>query len=245
MSASDSHEQLYRSYVSSQIFQSWPQSIRDLGPRGHYLKRMIRRHFPADRQAHILDLGCGHGALVHFLHQAGYENVLAVDASPEQVDLAKRLGIPGIRQGDLGETLRGLPSGSQDVVVAFDVLEHHTKPDILKFTGQARRVLKPGGCFILHTPNGESPFGGTSRYHDFTHETAFTRNSLTQILLMSGFSSSRSYEDAPIPHGIISLIRFFLWMAVRGILHLYTAIETGAWDRKAIYTRDFLTVAYR
>jgi len=54
-----------------------------------------------DRSARILDLGCGHGAFIYFLREAGYTDVVGVDKSPEQVAEAKRLGIDGVHEADL------------------------------------------------------------------------------------------------------------------------------------------------
>jgi predicted TPR repeat methyltransferase len=68
----------------------------------------------------ILDLGCGHGALVHLARQAGYRNIRGVDVAPEQVAAAKRLGIDEVVQKDLMETLRSLADEAQDCIVAFD-----------------------------------------------------------------------------------------------------------------------------
>ena len=47
------------------------------------------------------------------------------------------------------------------------------------------RALKPGGRWILHTANAESPFYGRVRYGDITHEQAFTQ--------------SRSTSSSPLP----------------------------------------------
>jgi hypothetical protein len=56
-------------------------------------------------------------------------------------------------------------------------------------------VLKPGDRWVLHMPNGNSPFGRPARYRDLTHELAFTRTSLSQLLPSSGFSSVNCFRD--------------------------------------------------
>ncbi len=184
---SDLRTRIYGHYVHARGESLAPATVDGFAPRASSLRRMIREHFPADRSASILDLGCGHGALVYFLRQAGYRNVLGVDVSPEQVAEASRLGIEGIREGDLLETLRNLPDHFQDIVIAFDVIEYFTKDELLSFVDEVFRVLKPGGRWLIHAPNGESPFVGTIRYGDMIHEQAFTRGSLSQLLFSSGF----------------------------------------------------------
>jgi hypothetical protein len=81
------------------------------------------------------------------------------------------------------------------------------------------------------------------RYWDLTHELAFTRTSIIQLLLSSGFSNVQCFEDAPIPHGLTSAGRWLLWKAIRSGLRLYLAAETGDTASSAIFSQNFLTVA--
>jgi len=207
------------------------------------LRKIIRDHFPNDRSASILDLGCGHGAFLHFIRETQYSDVSGVDCSSQQVAEATRLCIGGIIEGNLMETLRSLPGQSKDVIIAFDVIEHFTKNELLPLVDEVFRVLKKGGTWIIHTPNGESPFGNRMFFWDFTHEMAYTRTSISQLLLSSGFSEVICREDTPIPHGLKSTVRWALWKCFRNALRLYLAAETGAGERECILTQNFLTVA--
>ena len=94
-------------------------------------------------------------------------------------------------------------------------------------------------------PNGESPFGGKVLCGDFTHELAFTRTSLTQVLKVSGFNEVDCFEDTPVVHGVKSAIRALLWRLIRWFWLAYIAIETGGTDRRAIFTQNFLAVAVK
>jgi SAM-dependent methyltransferase len=233
----------YDTYVSGRGGGLCPTSVAELRPRSAYLKRLIRDHFPADREATVLDLGCGHGALLHFARQLGYRNLRGVDGSREQVDVAARLGIRGVEHGDLMQVLAAQGDASVDCIVAFDVIEHLFKDELLLFVDEVRRVLVPQGRLIVHTVNGESPFAGRVRYGDLTHELAFTRPSIAQLLSASGFSEVRCYEDRPIPHGLKSAVRWALWRLIRGALRVYLAAESGDSGRDALFSQNFLTVA--
>ena len=129
--ASGYRNRIYQSYVHARQQPLAPENIGGLRPRAPYLNKLIRVHFPSDRNAAILDLGCGHGVLVYFARKAGYSDVTGVDHSPQQVAEAKRLGIEGIIKGDLKEILQSLDDGSQDVVIAFDVIEHFMKNELI------------------------------------------------------------------------------------------------------------------
>src|SRR5581483_4474529 len=113
----------------------------------------------------------------------GYTNMRGVDASPAQVDAARRLRIAGVSAGEMLPTLRTTAAASQDAVIAYDVIEHLTKDELIEVTDEVVRVLKPGGRWIVHVPNGLSPFAGVMTYGDLTHELAFTPESLTQLFL--------------------------------------------------------------
>lgn len=236
---------IYNTYVNARQQALAPETLAGLKPRLPFLQKLVRLHFPPDFNASILDLGCGHGALMHVARQMGYQNIRGVDGSPEQVAAARRLGIEGVEQGDVMEVLSKQLDASLDCIVAFDLIEHFTKNELIGLVDEVCRVLKPGGRWVIHTPNAESPFGSRMLFGDFTHELAFTRTSLAQILLSSGFSKVNCYEDQPIPHGIKSAARWALWKVFRTFLRLYVAAETGDSGRDAVFSQNLLCVAFK
>ena len=64
---------------------------------------------------------------------------------------SRRSNIDRLIIGDM--TNSGLPSESFDLAVSVEVLEH--VQDDEKFVSEVCRVLKPGGRFIMTTPNGD------------------------------------------------------------------------------------------
>ncbi len=243
--ARDYRARIYNRYVTAGVGVSAPDSLASLTGYLHYFRRLVRKHFPDDRNARILDLGCGYGIFIHALQEAGYGDVRGVDGSLEQVQAAIRLGISGVEHGELREALASEPSNTVDVVICFDVIEHFTKGELLGLVDSVHRILKPGGRWLLHVPNAESPFWGRIRYGDYTHEQAFTRESLRQLLLCSGFSRVSCFEDRPVVHGLKSAVRALLWGCIRALLLLYTAVETGAVDNKHLFSQNLLAVAFR
>ncbi|MGH9961740.1 MAG: class I SAM-dependent methyltransferase [Pyrinomonadaceae bacterium] len=241
----DYRSRIYRSYVYAREESLAPGSIERLAPRLPLFNKLIRRYFPKDSNAPILELGCGHGAFLYALRQAGYTKCEGVDCSPEQIAVARRLGIGGITEDDLTRHLTTVPDASKQVVITFDVIEHFTKSELMSFVDEVYRVLCPGGKWIIHVPNGESPFGLRMRCWDFTHELAFTRTSIAQLLMASGFSTIICEEDGPVPHGVISMIRWMLWKMIRGLLRFYLAVETGSISPKHIFTQNLVAVAIR
>jgi len=241
----DYRQRIYRQYLEAGPGAPAAEKPAEFERRGPYLEKLIREHFPADRETAILDLGCGAGALEYFARRQGYKNIVGIDCSPQQVAAAGSLGVTGVREGDLLASLEAQAGGSQGLVIAFDVLEHFGKDEILRFMDQVNRVLAPGGKVILHVPNGASPFGGRVGYGDFTHETMFTPGSLEQVLRCAGFSRIACDEDQPVVHGLASGLRWLLWRMLRAGCRLYLAIETGSLAGAEIFSQNLLCVAIK
>jgi 2-polyprenyl-3-methyl-5-hydroxy-6-metoxy-1,4-benzoquinol methylase len=159
----------------------------DREARAPYLKKLIRRSFPKDKSARVLDLGCGNGTLLFFLREAGFRCVEGVDTSEEQVASARDLGLAGVVHGDLFAKIAACKDRSYQVLVSLDVIEHQTKPELLVLARHALRVLAFEGRWVLHVPNAGALFGANARYADWTHEQSFTPESVRQFLTAVGF----------------------------------------------------------
>jgi SAM-dependent methyltransferase len=96
----------------------------------------------------IADLGCGDGAVIWALTQAGVvDEVYAVDLSPERVAAAERAA-PRVR-GIVASATRvsALPDASVDAVVASQLIEH--LPNDRELAPEIARLLRPGGWFYV------------------------------------------------------------------------------------------------
>jgi len=235
----DYRNRLYDRYVTAHLSGSIEERVRVRAP---YLRRLISTHFPENHDARMLEIGCGHGALIYYAKKMGYNQLEGVDTSFEQVEEAWKLGLRDVvRQEDLMETLRKSADKSYNVIIALDVIEHMTKSELLDLVEELYRVLCKEGKLILHMPNAASPFFGRVRYGDYTHEQAFTQSSLSQLLITYGFSDVKCFENTPIVHGAKSAMRWCLWKVLRTIFRVALASETGASNE--IFTQNFLAVA--
>lgn len=140
----DYRQRIYQRYLEAGATIPPAEKLAELQRRAPYLEKLIREHFPEDRATASLDLGCGAGAIEYFARRHGYNNIVGVDRSPQQVAAARSLGLTGVREGDLLATLKSLAGESQGLVIAFDVLEHFAKDELLALVDQVARVLKAG-----------------------------------------------------------------------------------------------------
>jgi SAM-dependent methyltransferase len=165
-----------------------------------------------------------------------------IDISPEQVSIARAAGLP-VELGDFHSRLTSSP-GTFDAVLATDVLEHLDKEEVLRTFDDVHTALKPGGVFIARVPNAVSPLGGDIMYGDITHETWFTKRSVTQLARLSGFSSIMTLPCPPVAHGIKSAARVIVWKVFSGMLKLALTAETGE-HRGHITTQNLTFIASR
>jgi 2-polyprenyl-3-methyl-5-hydroxy-6-metoxy-1,4-benzoquinol methylase len=234
---------LYNAYVSSDQAAGNTEDNAEtmFRPRKAFLTHIISNHLPADRDSNILDIGCGHGTFLYFLSQAGYRNIGGIDVSPEQIELAHKLGIHEARLGNLADLLGEAGDGSVDVVLVMDVLEHLTREELLHTLDDVRRVLKPNGICIAHVPNAEGLYGMRIRYGDMTHEQAFTPTSARQVFRTVGFSKVNCYEDKPVVHGVKSFARRLIWDAGTLYHRVLLTAETGG--TSAVLSQNMLIKA--
>jgi predicted TPR repeat methyltransferase len=209
----DFKSRLYERYLAEQTGFT-QETVQDaIRMRLPYLRRVIASCIPSNKSANILDLGCGYGSMLWALRSVGYTSLVGVDVSPQQIDAARRLGFEHVYCQDIVSFLSSAPDEKLSVIIAFDVLEHFTRPELFALMGELRRVLEPGGRLIVHVPNGAALSGGAVLYGDLSHELAFTERSLKQLASASSFKVIKVMEDAPVAHGAKSLVRSAIWFA--------------------------------
>jgi len=238
----DYRSRIYEKYASNVQEQSEPIDLMDADKWGRSYDTYLRGWLPSDKQAAILDVGCGYGRLLRFFSKRGYTKVTGLDISTEQVSLARKIHHDVIQAKAL-EFLEEC-SDKFDFIIALDVIEHFYKDEFVHFLELCHRVLRPGGRLIIQTPNADSPFGLVHRYNDFTHEICFNVNALTRLMRVYGFTRVEARETGPVPYGLFSSVRWVLWKLIRLPLLAYNLIETGScWS--SVLTRVFIVSGVR
>lgn len=114
----------------------------------------------------VLDIACGTGYGTQIIANNA-KKVIGIDLSEEAIAYAKK-NYPHknvtYQQGDA--TNIPLPDKSVDVVVSLETIEHIPEPE--SFVKEVKRVLKPGGQFVVSTPNDdEFTEGNIYHVHEF------------------------------------------------------------------------------
>jgi len=100
-----------------------------------------------DKQSPILDVGCGTGAFLMRMQEAGYKSLSGVDIRAPAADL------PAISFSEFDLDTGGMPyaNGSFALITSIEVFEHVENLGTL--VSEIARVLAPNGAFVMTTPN--------------------------------------------------------------------------------------------
>ncbi|MDR1248418.1 MAG: class I SAM-dependent methyltransferase [Treponema sp.] len=137
----------------------------------------------------VLDAGCATGALLEKLRDRGWA-CAGVEISPSAEYARQERGLD-VRNTSLEEGR--FPGASFDLVLASHLIEHLNDP--AAFVREVRRVLAPGGRFLVTTPNIDGfqarLFRSRWRSAIFDHLYLFSVKTLSALLRQSGFAVER------------------------------------------------------
>jgi 2-polyprenyl-3-methyl-5-hydroxy-6-metoxy-1,4-benzoquinol methylase len=137
-----------------QYFQRYNYADRPLGKFSmywfarRYYAALVRRYAPRDG-GRLLELGCGLGHLIGLL-QNDYHCV-GIDLAEYGVEQTKRNAPKAEAYVQSADDLSRFETGQFSVVVALHLVEH--LPDPAHTIAEVNRLLKPGGLFLMATPN--------------------------------------------------------------------------------------------
>jgi len=110
-----------------------------------------------DKNARIIDVGCGDGGFLHEMYKLGFEHLVGFDQSPG-LERAKKLGFGEFSSSNVWDYLTKVEMSGEcdaDAIVLVNVLEHVTEPlDLLE---RIYQVLPRKGLLCVTVPNDFSP----------------------------------------------------------------------------------------
>ena len=125
-------------------------------------RRFVRMLLGNIAPGRLLDVGCGDGAFLHLMAQAGW-HCLGIDFDAAAIESGQKKYGLDLRVADFQAAQ--FDGGGFDAITMRHVIEH--VPDPFACLDKCRRLLKPHGRLVLTTPNarslGHKKFGGNWR----------------------------------------------------------------------------------
>ena len=136
------------------VYQKWANAYDDdndnlLGTVSQPVSVQIFQKYVKNKQARIIDVGCGTGLVGVELEEAGFSNYDGTDLSQEMLDIAKQRNYSKLFIGSLNETLP-FHVDEYDAALCIGVFTHgHVGAERLI---ELIRVVKSGGiiCFTVN-----------------------------------------------------------------------------------------------
>jgi SAM-dependent methyltransferase len=142
----------------------------------------------------VLDVGCGPGFLMYFLHELGIE-VDGIDYSAETVKLAPDAVRDRIVVGSVAEPQ--VPDRSYDLVICREVMEHLT---VLQVRQTVAAIARASSRFVYVTtrfhPEPEGLLDFTTQFDvDPSHITLLNKDFLRVLFVLEGFGRRPDLEE--------------------------------------------------
>ena len=245
MKASNVHDELISSYHSSHYREYMPKTNNEwewVLERFELNYSSYLAHLTVTDK--ILDLPCGVGYLEHYLIRKGYSDIIAVDLSSEQIDVAKSvMSQRGVDyQGKVKFVVKdAFEFLSKDekykAIFLIDIIEHFSKEDVFKLIKCAADSLEDDGLLFIRTPNAEYPMFGRF-YNDLTHITPFTIKSLSQLIRVSMLTEIHNgFEVVPFSTKnqlFFGKIKEIVFNVMQGLLGKILGVKKGGFSENIV-----------
>lgn len=235
---------LYERYHSTQENRDGADNTGLFKQQIFYYSKELLPFVTVNKQARILDIGCGNGAMLAALQQSGFSNMQGIDVSPEQVSEAKAMGINQVEVADASTFLKE-HKDTFDAILAIDVIEHFTKDELLDFLQIAASSLKQNGMLLFRTPNMDAPLTSVYSYGDFTHECLLNKSSALQVMASAGFQKAEVFPSLIFAKGLVKeIVRKWLWSCLKFQMKMMLYATGRTWNN-VVFTPNLIIRVYK
>lgn len=206
------------------------------------------RLLPENKDATILDIGCGWGYFLHYLKGKGYSRIEGIDSDhhARRLDFIRSNITPSVSGTKSVTDYLKTRRGAYDLVVLQQVIYYFRREELLDIMKSIYDSIKPGGTLIVETFNASLLTGFFVQSWDYERILAFTEYSLAEILADSGFTLKELFGmKVPGPKRLRGAARELTRNVWIGILKMIYALERGTDPALVphIFSKHLLAVA--
>jgi 2-polyprenyl-3-methyl-5-hydroxy-6-metoxy-1,4-benzoquinol methylase len=178
--------------------ERWETFVHNETALEHLHRYAVACELSADK--HVLDIACGEGYGSRLLALKA-ASVTGVDIDADTIQKAKdKYKATHLHFLTADARSTPLPSGSFDLVVSFETIEHLEQHEQL--LGEFRRLMKPGARLIISTPD-TGQYSGKSGYANPFHKKELNREQF-ETLLQTCFKKVRIMTQQTCHSSLIS-----------------------------------------
>jgi SAM-dependent methyltransferase len=153
----------------------------------------------------IADIACGTGYGTRLLATAGARSVHGMDLSEDAVAFCREHNAaPNVTyEAGNAQKLSAISDGEFDVVISFETIEH--LPDVEAYLDEMARILRPGGTFLVSTPDrriGSVLYCFLGHPQNVYHFREYSERELLD-LLSTRFQINACYGQAFVPWWLV------------------------------------------
>lgn len=166
----------------------------------------------------VLDIGCGAGVFLQYLHHRGFRDVVAVDYDENMRDALANIEQAGFAVESMeAEVFIDRVKGQRrfDRIVLFDILEHMELDQCVSLLGKLHGILNSGGKILIRVPNVTSPWGLRMQFDTFDHVTIFSPGRIQELATLSGYTVTALKGEISGKRRKIIFQRCLHWMLAR------------------------------
>lgn len=184
------------------------------GDTRHILLQQYHAYWPLIQQVQVrlvagegapwLDIGCGAGEFLQFMHGHGWP-AEGIDLSATEVARCHALGL-SVQQADALAFLEAPHSNGRRKyagISLFQVIEHVPREQVVPLLQACVHSLLPGGLILVETVNLRHALAFNGFYTDPTHQTPLSDNYIAFVLQWLGLEKVGVLYTLPEPQAFV------------------------------------------
>jgi SAM-dependent methyltransferase len=198
---------------------------------------------PSDRDAAVLDVGCGTGRVLAFLAARGYRRLEGFDRDPGAVAIARARVAGAIAVEDNWDRFFTSRGRAFDLVILKDVIYYVPREKVVDALNRVRASMKPGGRVIIEVFNGAAFTGPFIAYKDDAILWTPVEQTVQSFLERAGFRNVALHQHVPPARTLKRRLFNLLGRIWRLVLHAIYTVERGrAHENPRILTTKIVAV---